>query len=180
MSNYMAIPGWKVQDKSEVVRNYHQMIREKEFGRLDAIASIIEDYFKISYHNLINNTRRRPVVHARQVAIYLARNHTKYSLYNIGKYFGNMSHATAIHCCNTIEYEIETYRNIREEIFVLERQVRVAFNDFVDGEYKLKIDREKNEVIVKIGVDFNVETFNNIHKDLKDKGIDGEFKVYLR
>ncbi len=180
MINYMAIPGQETDKGSEIERNYKKMIANNEYWQLKIISEIVESYFKIDHSNLTNNTRRRPIVHARQVAIYLARNHTKYSLFNVGKYFGNMGHATAIHCCNAIEYEIETYRNVREEVFVLERRVRIAFNDFVDGEYKLKIDREKNEVVVKIGIDFNFETFNNIHKDLKNKGVDGEFKIYLR
>jgi chromosomal replication initiator protein len=46
------------------------------------------EYFDISIEKLKEKTRKRSIVQARQLSMYLAKNYTKNSLKVIGKHFG--------------------------------------------------------------------------------------------
>lgn len=180
MNNYMTNSEKEAKKRSRLVENYYEMLSNGEFEQLKAIRNLVEEYLMLNHNSLAQKTRGWPFSHAKQLAIYLARKYTKHSLFNIGRYLGNVNHATAIHSFNTIETEFDHDERVRQEVHYLERQIRIVFDSFVDGEYKVKIDRENKEVSVNVGIDFNMETFNKIYKDLKDKDIDNEFKIYIR
>lgn len=60
-------------------------------------------------------TRKRDIVEARQVAMYLAKRNTKESLAQIGSNIGRKDHATVLHACKTVENLIETDRSFRDK-----------------------------------------------------------------
>lgn len=180
MINYMTIPGKQTDKKTKIVENYYEMLSNGDFKQLEIIRNIVEEYFMLGRGSIAKKTRKWPFSHAKQLAIYLARKYTRHSLYNIGRFLRNVNHATSIHSLNTIESEMDYDERVRQEVYHLGRKIRIVFDDFIDGEYKIRVDRDHKEVSVNMGIDFNMETFKKIHEDLKDKGIDSEFKVYIR
>lgn len=84
---------------AESARHY---IRRRAAAReppLSAIAVQTARYFALRLADLRGPSRRRAVVTARDVAMYLARLLTSNSLDQIGKYFGGRDHATVLHGC---------------------------------------------------------------------------------
>ncbi len=68
----------------------------------DTILKIIADAFRVSVEDLKSNSRRREISLARQVGMYLMRQHTDLSLPRIGEEFGGKDHTTALYSCDKI------------------------------------------------------------------------------
>ncbi len=67
------------------------------------IALATARHFKLRLSELRSSLRRRALVTARGVAVYLARNTGGKSLQEIGRYFGGRDHSTVLHSCRKIE-----------------------------------------------------------------------------
>lgn len=72
-------------------------------------------YIGIPSEVLQVKTRKRDIVEARQVAMYLSKRNTKESLAKIGSAIGGKDHATVIHACRTVENLLETDRVFRDK-----------------------------------------------------------------
>ncbi len=59
--------------------------------------------FNVLPIDMISQRRGREVARPRQIAMYLARQLTPYSLPVIGRHFGNRDHTTVIHAIRTVE-----------------------------------------------------------------------------
>jgi chromosomal replication initiator protein len=83
---------------------------------MDVIQTLVANYYNIAMDDLIGKSRSRPLVHARQVAMYLCREMTDATLITIGGQFGSRDHTTVIHSCKKIEFNIKTKRDIFQEV----------------------------------------------------------------
>jgi chromosomal replication initiator protein len=88
---------------------------------LQGIASQTARYFTLRVAELKSSSRRRAVVAARDVAMYLARQMTGKSLKQIGEYFGGRDHTTVLHGCRKTENLIESDPTTRLAVLELRR-----------------------------------------------------------
>jgi len=84
---------------AESARAYLRHRSAAEEPPLSAIAVHTARYFALRLADLRGPSRRRAVVTARDVAMYLARSLTRNSLEQIGHYFGGRDHTTVLHGC---------------------------------------------------------------------------------
>lgn len=70
---------------------------------IETITKTVCNYLKVDENKIRDKTRKKEVVLARQVAMYLSKELTKCSLKTIGLNFGGRDHSTVIHACATIE-----------------------------------------------------------------------------
>ena len=75
---------------------------EKVEASSDTVLMVIADAFDISIEDLKGNSRRREISWARQVGMYLMRQHTNLSLPRIGEEFGGKDHTTVIYSYDKI------------------------------------------------------------------------------
>jgi chromosomal replication initiator protein len=75
---------------------------------IDYIQKYISTYFNVSIDLLKAKTRKREIVVARQVAMYIAKEYTNMSLKSIGCHFGNRDHSTVIHAISTVNDMMDT------------------------------------------------------------------------
>ena len=87
------------------------------------IQNAVCSYFSISEEQFLSKTRKREIVQARQIAMYLSHTLTKTSLSSIGTQLGGKDHATVIHACNTVADLMETDRSFRGYVAEIERRV---------------------------------------------------------
>ena len=81
------------------------------------LAKNIAKYFRISVSDLKSKSRKKELVLARNIAIFLIKENSSLSLSEIGKFFSNRDHATVLYSYNkikdiqlldlTLKYEIE-------------------------------------------------------------------------
>jgi chromosomal replication initiator protein len=87
---------------------------------LDATAAS----YGFSVESLIGPSRTRPLVTARQVAMYLTRSLTDYSYPAIARVFGGRDHTTVIHAVEKISGQMKERRQIYEQVTVLLLELR--------------------------------------------------------
>ncbi len=75
---------------------------------------------------LIGPSRTRPLVTARQVAMYLTRELTDYSYPAIGRAFGKRDHTTVIHAVDKIAGQMQERRQIYEQVTELIQKIRAG------------------------------------------------------
>lgn len=74
------------------------------------------DYFGVSMEDLCSKARTNPLVHARQISMYLCRDLTDDSLPTIGKYFGGRDHTTVMHAQKKISQEMAAKPEVYEQV----------------------------------------------------------------
>jgi chromosomal replication initiator protein len=70
---------------------------------IETITRVVCEHLSVAENKIRDKTRKKEIVLARQIAMYLAKNLTLSSLKTIGLHFGGRDHSTVIHACNTIE-----------------------------------------------------------------------------
>ena len=97
-------------------------VNQKEIS----IARITEEvcrYFNIDEQSFNSSKRTREVAQARQIAMYLAKQHTKSPLAAIGAAIGGRNHATVLHSCKAVTNMIETDKTFKGQIEELEKLI---------------------------------------------------------
>jgi chromosomal replication initiator protein len=108
----------------KVLRNFIKT-SSKEIT-IDSIQKMVCEYFDVSYDKLLAKTRKREIVQARQITMYLAKSFTKNSLKTIGEHFGGRDHTTVIHSCQTVKDLMDTDSTFRESVLELQQKVQLA------------------------------------------------------
>ena len=88
------------------------------------IMNITGDAFGFTREQLASISRRRALVEARQIAMYITRNLTELSYPEIGKAFGGRDHTTVIYAFRKIQNEISE----NQDLFNRVQQVQNLIN----------------------------------------------------
>ncbi len=89
----------------------------------EIILQVISGELKVSIDDLKSSSRRREISTARQIGMYLMRQHTDLSLPRIGEEFGGKDHTTVMYSCDKIAKKIEQDRELRETISQLSDRI---------------------------------------------------------
>ena len=90
---------------------------------IDHIVKVVCEYFEIDVDTFNSAKRTRDVAQARQVAMYLSKQHTKASLTVIGSSIGGRNHATVLHSCKAVADMMDTDKQFKLQIEEIERIV---------------------------------------------------------
>ena len=82
----------------------------------DLILSATADMFGFPIDELIGKSRRRPLVTARQIAMYVMRELTDLSYPAIARVFGGRDHTTVIHAVEKIQRQMGERKAIYEQV----------------------------------------------------------------
>ncbi|MBS7290109.1 MAG: chromosomal replication initiator protein DnaA [Bacteroidales bacterium] len=97
---------------------------EKSDLTIDKVQSVVCEYFNITREALLSKTRKRQIVQARQIAMYISRNHIENcSLSTIGMELGGKDHATVLHACTTVSDLMSTDRTFKQYITDIEKML---------------------------------------------------------
>ena len=89
------------------------------------IQQVVCRHYELPVHLLSARTRKRDVVDARQLSMYLCKRFTNHTYEKIGSFFGGRDHSTVIHGCKCVEDRMEVDPSFREEVEKLEEEMRV-------------------------------------------------------
>ena len=95
-----------------------------KINTIEKIRDIVCDYFSLSVEAISTKSRKREVVQARQIAMYLSKQHTKNSLASIGEAIGQRDHATVLHACKIVNDLMETDKNFRLNVQEIEHKLK--------------------------------------------------------
>ena len=104
-----------------------EQITEKIVGEqqtdvtIDKVQKVVCDYFNITRDDLHSKTRKRQIVQARQIAMYMSRNLLNCSLASIGAEIGGKDHATVLHACTTVSDLVATDKAFKQYVSDIEK-----------------------------------------------------------
>jgi len=93
---------------------------------IQTIVDAVTAFYNVKVTDLQSKRRQRSIALPRQVCMFFARKHTRFSLEEIGGYFGGRDHTTVMHAVRTVEERIETDAQFARDVAVLDSQVKAA------------------------------------------------------
>ena len=93
---------------------------------IDYITKIVCEHYGVDENKVREKNRRKEVVLARQVAMYLSKQLTKSSLKTIGLHFGGRDHSTVIHAQSSIEELIKDDFRVADVISSLKNKIELS------------------------------------------------------
>lgn len=113
-----------VEVAAEAIRSRKQTNPKNTVIPIDAIQTEVGNFYGVSLKEIKGSKRVQHIVHARQVAMFLAREMTDNSLPKIGKEFGNRDHTTVMHAYNKIKTLLLEDDNLEIEITSIRNKLR--------------------------------------------------------
>lgn len=108
----------KTDITKELVKNVIKESVKSDKSRIsiDKIIEKVAQYYKVPVNNIREKNRRKEVAHCRQVAMYISKMITNYSLKTIGLNFGGRDHSTVIHAIQQIDTLLKSDLSLSRDI----------------------------------------------------------------
>ncbi|MCG7337747.1 chromosomal replication initiator protein DnaA [Staphylococcus sp. ACRSN] len=88
------------------------------------IQKIVGQYYSVKIEDFSAKKRTKSIAYPRQIAMYLSRELTDFSLPKIGEEFGGRDHTTVIHAHEKILKDIKNDPTFKQEVENLEKEIR--------------------------------------------------------
>ncbi len=93
---------------------------------IDYITKVVCEYFDLDENKLREKTRKKEIVEARQIAMYLSKELTKSSLKTIGLHFGGRDHSTVLHAHKAVETGLNEDIKLKECISSIKNSLEMG------------------------------------------------------
>ena len=90
---------------------------------IQTILDAITGFYDVRLTDLLSKKRHKSIARPRQIGMWLARRHTRYSLEEIGSYFGGRDHTTVMHAVRAIEERRGKDTGLDREVTRIEEQL---------------------------------------------------------
>jgi len=90
---------------------------------VEHIQNLVASHFNLNIQELLSPRRSRSLARPRQIAMYLAKQHTTNSLPDIGRKFSNRDHTTVIHAVKKIDELIKKDNDIKQSVIELKKKL---------------------------------------------------------
>ena len=87
------------------------------------IMDAIGHYYDLKLTDLLSRRRHKSVAMPRQLGMWLARRYTRYSLEEIGSYFGGRDHTTVMHAVKAVTKRREEDETVASEVQIIEQML---------------------------------------------------------
>ena len=98
-------------------------MKPKKNMAIKDVVKIVSDYYKLEEASVYEKTRKKEIVKARQVVMYLLREDFNVSYPLIGQKLGGKDHTTVIHSCLKIKTDLKGDPQLLQEL----EQIRIMF-----------------------------------------------------
>ncbi len=100
-------------------------IKKKNLS-IDMIQKTVAAYYNIPEDMLRAKTRKKEIVEARQICMFLTKEILGSSLKTIGLHFGGRDHSTVIYACRLVEEVIASNPKVKDDIETMKRKIELA------------------------------------------------------
>ncbi len=84
------------------------------------ILEAVSGFYDVRLAELLSKRRNKSIARPRQIGMWLARKYTRYSLVEIGSYFGGRDHTTVMHAIKTVDERRSEDANLDREVSGIE------------------------------------------------------------
>ncbi len=95
---------------------------------IDYITKLVCEFFDVDENKVREKNRKKEVVVARQVAMYLSKKLTNSSLKTIGLHFGGRDHSTVIHAQNSVDQMISVDEHMKNAVGLLKNKIELSIS----------------------------------------------------
>ena len=92
---------------------------------IDDIMESVCKHFNVTMAAVSSRSRKRELVMARQVSMYLAQKYTKMPTSRIGKLIGGRDHSTVIHSCTQVEQRLKVDKAFSADLSSIENSFKI-------------------------------------------------------
>jgi len=96
---------------------------------IQAILDAVVRYYDIKLPDLLGKRRHKSVALPRQVCMWLARRHTRYSLEEIGGYLGGRDHTTVLHAIRQVDTKQTRDERLKADVDRIQQVLQAAPNE---------------------------------------------------
>lgn len=93
---------------------------------LGHVVEAVTRYYNVKLADLQSRRRFKSITEPRQICMFLAKKHTRFSLAEIGGYFGGRDHTTVIHSCEVVDNRLKTEAGFPAQIDHLNVEINRA------------------------------------------------------
>jgi len=108
---------------AEVKNLLKNNMKPKKNMAIKDVVKIVSEYYKLDETSVYEKTRKKEIVKARQVVMYLLREDFNVSYPLIGQKLGGKDHTTVIHSCLKIKMDLKNDPQLIQEL----EQIRIMF-----------------------------------------------------
>eukprot|EP00752_Nemacystus_decipiens_P014054 g12490.t1 len=91
---------------------------------LQVIIDAVTNFYNVKLQDLQSRRRHKSITEPRQICMWLARKNTRFSLEEIGGYFGGRDHTTVMHSIKTVDGRSETDATYAAQVQQLNEQIQ--------------------------------------------------------
>ena len=118
----------KINSKSPTIYECKRILKDfincnKKSLNIESIQNIVAVHFNLNIQEMLSPRRSRSLARPRQIAMYLAKQHTTNSLPEIGRKFSNRDHTTVIHAVKKITELINKDNEIKQNVIELNKKI---------------------------------------------------------
>jgi len=118
----------KINTKSPTIYECKRILKDfinsnNKSINVEIIQNLVAAHFNLNIQELLSPRRSRSLARPRQIAMYLAKQHTTNSLPDIGRKFSNRDHTTVIHAVKKIDELLKKDSDIRESVAALKKKL---------------------------------------------------------
>lgn len=100
--------------------------RPENLTQIQTIVDAITSFYGVKVTDLQSKRRQRSIALPRQLCMFLARKHTRFSLEEIGGYFGGRDHTTVMHAVRMIEVKLSGDTEFAKVVQAIRDQLRLS------------------------------------------------------
>jgi len=117
----------KINSKSPTIYECKRILKDfigynNKSINVESIQNIVASHFNLNIEEMLSPRRSRSLARPRQIAMYLAKQHTTNSLPDIGRKFSNRDHTTVIHAVKKISELLKKDNEIKENIIEIKKK----------------------------------------------------------
>ena len=117
----------KINTKSPTIYECKKILKDfinynNKSINVESIQNLVASYFNLNIQEMLSPRRSRSLARPRQIAMYLAKQHTTNSLPDIGRKFSNRDHTTVIHAVKKIDELIKKDNEIRQSVIEIKKK----------------------------------------------------------
>lgn len=118
----------KINTKSPTIYECKRILKDfinsnNKSINVELIQNLVASHFNLNIQELLSPRRSRSLARPRQIAMYLAKQHTTNSLPDIGRKFSNRDHTTVIHAVKKIDELLKKDDDIRKSVTELKKKL---------------------------------------------------------
>ncbi len=113
-----------LEDVEDLLREILEEERRRNLS-IEEIQRRVAEHYDIRLADMKSKRRPESIAFPRQVAMYLSRQHTDFSLSIIGDAFGGRDHGTVMHACRAVTNRMEVDAQVRQSVgYLVKRLLR--------------------------------------------------------